>query len=90
MSVRAISVKYGVHRGTIPALVRRSGVSTRQPGLAPAERARAASLYVDGMTLTQVARFMGVGDESVRRAVLAEGGQIRPKGRRPGSDESAG
>lgn len=83
MSIRAISAKYGVHRGTIPVLARRAGMSARQRGVTDAKRARAASLYMDGMTLTQVARRMEIGDESVRRAVLAEGGQMRPKGRRP-------
>lgn len=83
MPVRAIGAKYGVHRGTIPGLVRRAGVAIRQPGLTDAEQAEAAALYSGGMTLTQVARRMGISDESVRQAILAEGGQIRPKGRRP-------
>lgn len=83
MPVRAISAKYGVHRGTIPGLARRLGVTARQPGLNDVEQAEAASLYLGGMTLAQVAQRMGISDETVRRAVLAEGGQIRPKGRRP-------
>lgn len=83
MPVKAISAKYGVHRGTIPSLIRRAGVAVRVAGLADEERARASSLYESGMTLVQVARCMGIGDDAVRKAVLDEGGQIRPKGRRP-------
>lgn len=83
MSVRAISAKYGIHRGTIPGLVRRAGGAIRQPGLTEAEQGEAAELYSGGLTLTQVARRMGISDESVRQAVLDEGGQIRPRGRRP-------
>ena len=83
MSVKAISEKYGVHRGTIPDVVKRAGVAVRVAGLGADERARASSLYESGMTLVQVARHMDIGDEAVRQAVLDEGGQIRPRGRRP-------
>lgn len=83
MAVKAISAKYGVHRSTIPALVRRAGVAVRITGLDAEERARASSLYESGMTLVQVARCMGIGDDAVRQAVLDAGGQIRPRGRRP-------
>lgn len=83
MPVKAISANYGVHRGTIPALVRRAGAEVRVAGLDAEERARASALYRNGMTLVQVARHMGIGDEAVRQAVLDEGGQLRPRGRRP-------
>ncbi len=83
MPVKAITAKYGVHRGTMPALVRRAGVAVRIAGLDAEERAWASSLYESGMTLVQVARRMGIGDEAVRQAVVDEGGQIRPPGRRP-------
>lgn len=83
MPVKTIGVKYGVHRGTVSELARRDGVSVRTPVLGDERRTRAASLYADGMTLAQVAEYMGIGDEAVRKAVLWEGGQIRPRGRRP-------
>lgn len=85
MPVKAISEKYGVHRGTIPDVVRRGGGAVRVAGLDADERVRASSLYESGMTLVQVARRMDIGDEAVRQAVLDEGGQIRPRGRRPRS-----
>jgi transposase-like protein len=83
MPVRAIAAKYGVHRGTIPTLVRRAGAEVRVAGLDAEASKRASSLYESGMTLVQVAGQMGVSDEAVRQAVLDRGGQIRPKGRRP-------
>lgn len=85
MPVKTISAKYGVHRGTIHALIRRSGISVRIPGLDAEDGARALSLYESGITLLQVGRHMGIGDDVVRRAVLNQGGQIRPRGRRPRS-----
>lgn len=87
MPVKAISAKYGVHRGTIPSLVRRAGVAVRVAGLDAEERARASSLYESGMTLKQVAQHMNIGDEAVRQAVIGEVGTIRPRGRRPRTSE---
>lgn len=81
--VRAIATKYGVHRGTIPTLIRRAGAEVRVAGLDAEESKLASSLYENGMTLAQVAGQMGVSDEAVRQAVVDQGGQIRPKGRRP-------
>ena len=81
--VRAIATKYGVHRGTIPTLVRRAGSEVRAAGLDAEESKLASSLYENGMTLAQVAAQMGISDEAVRQAVLNQGWQIRPKGRRP-------
>ena len=81
--VRTIATKYGAHRGTISTLVRRAGAAVRVAGLDAKESKLASSLYENGMTLAQVAAPMGVSDEAVRQAVLNQGGQIRPKGRRP-------
>ncbi len=85
MSVRAIAAKYRVHRGTIPTLVLRAGASLRAPGLSDEGRARAATLYADGLTLQEIADRLGVDDKTVRNAVVTEGGSLRPRGRRPAS-----
>lgn len=85
MSVRAISTKYGIHRGTIPNLLRKAGGALREPGLTKTDQVRAAALYAEGLTLAQVARRLSSSDESVRGAVILEGGQVRPKGRIPRS-----
>jgi len=83
MPVRAIAAKYGVHRGTIPTFVLRAGAPFRTPGLDDAGRARAIALYAEGLTLQEVAERLDVDDKTVRNAVIAEGGRIRPRGRRP-------
>ncbi|GAA3669285.1 hypothetical protein GCM10022376_06250 [Yimella lutea] len=80
--VRSIAAKYGVHRGTIPKFVLRSGGALRTPGLSDAGRVRAATLYADGLTLKEVAERLGVDDKTVRNAVVREGGRLRPQGRR--------
>lgn len=81
--VRAIAARFGVHRGTVSEFVRQAGVPARERGLDAAGRARASALYDSGLTLAQVADGVGSSVETVRAAVLAEGGTIRPKGRVP-------
>lgn len=83
MSVRTIAVKYGVHRGTIPTFVLRSGGKLRSTGLNNERRASAAILYRDGHTLQEVADRLGIDPKTVRNAVVAEGISPRPRGRRP-------
>lgn len=82
MPVRVIAAKYGVHRGTIPTVIRRAGAVVRLVGLSDEDRERACSLYGGGMTLKQVAQRLGIGDEAVREAVVDGGGTIRMRGRR--------
>lgn len=72
-----------MHRATVSELARRAGLPVREPGLPAKDQGRAAALYEDGLTLAQVAEQMAVSIETVRAAVLAEGGRIRPRGRVP-------
>lgn len=72
-----------MHRGTVWAVVRRAGLDARTPAVSVEKREEAARLYEDGHTLAQVAAQLGISDEAVRAAVVACGGTIRPKGRRP-------
>ncbi len=81
--VRTIAARFGVHRGTVSECVRQAGVPAREPGLDADRRTRAAVLYESGLTLAQVADQVAAGVETVRTAVLAEGGTIRPRGRVP-------
>lgn len=83
MPVRAIAVKYGVHRGTVPSFVRRAGAPLRTPGLSEKDRLRAVVLYGDGLTLKKVAERLDVDEKTVRNAVAESGVEIRPRGRRP-------
>jgi transposase-like protein len=83
MPVQMIAAKYGVHRGTIPMLALRAGAPIRTPGLEDAVRRRAAALYADGLTLREVAERLAIDDKTVRNAVVAASGSLRPRGRRP-------
>ena len=81
MPVKAIAAKYRVHRGTIPGLVSRAGGRLRTPGLGDDGRRRAIVLYEAGLTLAEVAERLDVDPKTVRVAIVADGGTIRPRGR---------
>lgn len=79
--VQVIAAKFGVHRATVSELARRAGIPAREPGLPAKDHKRAATLYEAGLTLAQIAEQLSVSVETVRAAVVVEGGQIRPRGR---------
>lgn len=83
MPVQMIAAEYGVHRGTIPTLALRAGAPLRTPDLEDAVRRRAAALYAGGLTLQEVAERLAIDGRTVRNAVVAVGGSLRPRGRRP-------
>nr|WP_209905386.1 helix-turn-helix domain-containing protein [Brachybacterium sacelli] len=75
--------RFGIHRTTVHRLASQAGISVRRRGLDEPGRQKAARLYEQGMTLEEVAAELAIGDETVRSAVVACGGTIRPRGRRP-------
>src|SRR5699024_2193973 len=79
--VQELSARFNVHRSTVRAIARRAGHPGRDPEHSEKLRSEAARLYAEGRTLVQVAGQLGIGDEAVRSAVVANGGTIRPKGR---------
>lgn len=74
--------RFGIHRTTVHRLASQAGVAVRRRGLDEPGRREAARLYEQGMTLEEVATELGVGDETVRSAVVACDGTIRSRGRR--------
>src|SRR5699024_11917520 len=80
--VQERATRFNVHRATVREIARRAGHPSRAPEHSQQLRAEAARLYAEGFTLSQVAVQLGIGDEAVRSAVVANGGTIRPKGRR--------
>lgn len=80
--VQELATRFNVHRATVREIARRAGHPSRAPEHSQQLRNEAARLYAAGFTLSQVAAQLGIGDEAVRSAVLANGGTIRPKGRR--------
>jgi len=55
-SNKAIAQRFGIHRVTVTALLRRHGVERRRSGLAPEEVPEAASLYGQGWSLAKLGR----------------------------------
>lgn len=80
--VQELARRFNVHRATVREIARRAGHPSRAPEHSQQVRGEAARLYAMGFTLSQVAAQLGIGDEAVRSAVVANGGTIRPKGRR--------
>lgn len=86
MPVRTIAAKHGVHRGSIPKLVRMAGGALRASGLSDTARVRALAFYNEGLTLQEVAARLDANEKTVRNAIVALGGRIRPRGRRTNPD----
>ncbi len=80
--VQELARRFNVHRATVREIARRAGHPSRAPEHSQQLRSEAARLYAEGFTLSQVSAQLGIGDEAVRSAVVANGGTIRPKGRR--------
>lgn len=79
--VRELAERFRVHRGTVWALACRAGLAPRNgPELPQHVRDEAVDLYASGLSLLKVGRQLGIGDETVRTAVLASGGTLRPRG----------
>ncbi|TQL42616.1 hypothetical protein FB468_0618 [Leucobacter komagatae] len=81
--VQKLATRFNIHRATVREIARRAGHPSRTPEQTEHLRAEAARLYLEGFTLSQAAHQLGISDEAVRSAVVAHGGMIRPKGRRP-------
>ena len=81
--VRELAARFNVHRGTVSEIAKRAGLDPRQPTLREPLRQEAARLYADGQTLVQVGAELGISHNAVRSAVVACGGSLRPRGRRP-------
>jgi transposase len=80
MPVKALAQRFNIHKNTVSEIAKRAGVTTRWVASTPAQRKHAAALYAQGYSLSQVAERVGISTPTVKAAVLAEGGVIRPKG----------
>ena len=77
LSIAEPSRKFGIHTRTAAARLVRRSIPLRRRGLAAGDGPGAVRLYESGLTLVEVS----VGQQAVRGAV-AEGVEIRPRGRR--------
>lgn len=86
-SVRKLAGTFGVHRSTIGHHLRERGLDTQPYALRPEDVQTAADLYRAGWTLPQVAEHYGIGNETARARIVAEGVTMRRRGR-PARDEN--
>lgn len=68
--VQELADKYGIHRATVFAHLRRRKVMRRRPGLSDHEQAEAARLSREGMSMRAIGRQMGVDRKAVRVALV--------------------
>lgn len=71
--VQELADKYGIHRATVFAHLRRREVPRRRPGLSDHEQAEAVRLSRDGMSMRAIGRQMGVDRKAVRVALVDAG-----------------
>jgi transposase len=79
--VKELAQRFGIHRLTVTALLRRYGVELRRSGLDPAEVQVAARLYRQGWSLARLGEEYDVDSTTVWRALRAAGVKMRPPSR---------
>jgi transposase len=81
-SITHLAQRFGIHRVTVAALLRRHGVELRRAGLTSDHVAAASKLYADGWSLVKLGRKFGVDAATVWRALRGSGVTMRsPAGR---------
>ncbi|WP_448619526.1 hypothetical protein [Geodermatophilus sp. URMC 65] len=81
--MKALAAKWGMHRATVAAQLRRAGVKLRRQGV-PTERTHEAiQLYAHGWTLQRLAQRYACDDETVRQTLKQAGVQLRKPWERP-------
>lgn len=73
MGVKALAERYGIHRATVFAHLRRRNVPSRRPGLGLDEKAEAVRLARAGVSMRAIGRRMGVDRKAVRAALVDAG-----------------
>jgi len=73
-----LAERYGIHRATVFAHLRRRDVPRRRAGLDEVEAAEAVRLYRRGTSIRVIARGVGVDRKAVRRALEVAGIATRP------------
>lgn len=76
--VGELARRYGIHRSTVTAHLRRRNTPQRQAGLSAAQQAEAVRLYRDGLSLRAISRRMGVDRKAVRASLASVNLLIEP------------
>ena len=72
-SINDLAQRYGIHRATVFAHLRRRNTPRRRPGLDVDEAAEAVRLFRGGVSVRAIGRRMGVGRKAVRTALVNAG-----------------
>ena len=80
-SMQQIADELGVHRTTILKRLQGLGITTRYSKLTLEQVREAATLYKECWTLDKIAKRYQVAASTVREYLLADGVELRPRGR---------
>lgn len=75
--IQELAERYGIHRATVFAHLRRRNTPRRRAGLDVDEQAEAVRLYREGLSLRAIGRRMGVDRKVVRAALVDAQVEIR-------------
>lgn len=83
-STRDLARDDGPHRHTVARALRNAGIDLRHKRrrLTDEQVVEAATLYNTGLTLAQLAERLSVGQETIRRELVASCHRLRPRGGR--------
>ena len=74
----ALATDYGVAKSTIISILRAKRIVVRRQPLTAEQVSEAAQLYESGLSLSQVAEWLKVNQETMRVAILDSGVTLRP------------
>jgi lambda repressor-like predicted transcriptional regulator len=72
-----LGLRWGLHRTTVAAHLRRAGVKLRRQGVSDESLDEAVRLYGEGWSLQRLAERYGCDDETVRQALKRAGVRLR-------------
>jgi hypothetical protein len=72
-----LAVRYGIHRRTVSAILKRHGVPTRATGLSAEQVQRAVLLYTQGQSLVKIGKVLGVDAGTVHARLREQGVRMR-------------
>jgi DNA-binding CsgD family transcriptional regulator len=81
-STYELAARFSIRRETVTMHLQRAGLEIRpgpQVALDEAGERRVATLYRDGLSMRSIARQMGISDNTVLKALRAQGVPSRPR-----------
>jgi DNA-binding transcriptional regulator LsrR (DeoR family) len=85
LTVYRLADKYGCHRVTISATLKKNGVTATNKRMDEAAILKAKQLYADGLTLKQVGQQLNICESTVRKTLIKAGVEMRAACRRTGT-----